>query len=101
MNRLKTFRGKEGIEVSLYTLNYNYYITAKGKKPNPRIYRNSTGTVYGIERFPSPKPRKAMALRANNRQDVEYQVEVILKSFEDAAAPLFPLPCLNQKFLVG
>ena len=86
MNRLKTFRGKDGPEVSLFRKNKDFYITVKGKQPDPRIYRTSTGAVYGIERFPSSKTSEAMALRANNRKDAEYQADIILKSLEDAAA---------------
>jgi hypothetical protein len=85
MNHIKTFRGKNGVEVSLYKQNNNHYLKVKGKMPAPRIYRDSTGAVIGIERFPSPETREPMALRANNRKDAEYHADIILKSVEDAA----------------
>jgi hypothetical protein len=108
MNKLKTIRGRDRAKVSAYTQNGKYYIEGKGRRPAPRIHRDSAGRLIGIERFPAPtipvQELKGMEeylekevpknVRASVAKSLaEHQLPDILKSIEDmtsAAADITP-----------
>jgi hypothetical protein len=73
-------------EVALSTHADAYFASVKGRKPEARVYRDHTGRIYGVERFPQSKSQNPIPLVANNSRDAIYQGKSIRRALEDTQA---------------
>jgi hypothetical protein len=80
MRQIKIFRGKDGTEVRLFKNSTEFIIWLRGPKPEPRVYRDSDGKVYGIKRLPALVSSTPITLTATNSSDAHYQAKTMLKA---------------------
>jgi hypothetical protein len=92
MKQIKIFRNNGGAEVRLFKDSNTFVVRVKGPKPEPRVYRDSDGRVYGIERLPAPGSSTRITLNATNSSAAQYQAKTMLKTVKDVStAPPPPL----------
>ena len=97
MNHKETLRGKGGVKTRIFNDRTNsFFVEITGKRPEPRIYRDSNGTVYGIERFKASRSARVPMSCVSDIKGAREQAEMLLRAVESMPAPAPPTPPLPE-----
>jgi hypothetical protein len=65
-------------------------VRVKGQKPEPRVYRDSDGRMYGVEKLPAPGSSAPISLNANTLGEGQHPTKAMLKAVLDVSSPPRP-----------